>query len=162
MNWHTKISSGVIYCVLLLFCSTVGGSLLACVVDGNFRLWPIAAFILGLFILFGHWYVLLFFSGWIAFFPPRRLLSWFIFSLAAVAAGLLASYSFQVTRPWDFDHDPEPTPPPVVEMVSTTTCVSCITAVFSTVICSIIVRHRFTRQAPILTPQNPQEEPTNK
>jgi hypothetical protein len=44
MNWQTKISAGGVYCVLLLFCATVGGSLLACVVGGNLGLWPMAAF----------------------------------------------------------------------------------------------------------------------
>ena len=150
MNKHNKILMGFIYCVLLLFCSTISGSLLACVVGGNLRLWPMAAFFLGLFIIGALGYLLVFFGWWVAFFPPRRLLSWFAFLLAAVAAGLLASYLFQVASPLEFDHDADPTPPPVVEMVSLTTCVSCITAVFSTITCYLLIRRFFSNRPPML------------
>ena len=147
MHWPTKILAGGVYFALLLFCAVAGGSLLACLCGGMLGMWPMAAFFLFWFVLFWCWYVLLFFSVWVAVFPPRGL-SWLAFSLTAAAAGLLASHSFQQVRPWDFEHDEVPLPPPPVEMASLTTCVSCATALFSTALCFLLVRRWFLHPPP--------------
>ena len=143
MHWSTRVLAGGVYSVLLLFCSVAGGSFLACLCGGMLGMWPMAAFFLFWFVLFGCWHVLLFFGAWVAAFPPRRWLSWLLFLLAAVAAGLLASQSFQQVRPWDFEHDEVPLPPPPVEMVSLTSLVSCTTAVVGTAACLLLVRRWF-------------------
>ncbi len=143
MNWPEKTLFGGVYCLLLLLCSSLLSALLACISAGALPFTPLAAFALCWLVLFYLWYVLLFFGFWVALLPPRGLLAWFAFSAAAVAAGFLASSTFQVVRPWDFEHEAVPSAPPPVQMVSLTTLLSCITALLSTAICLWLVRCLF-------------------
>ena len=143
MNWPARFCAGVVSVGLLWLCSSAVGALLACGIADALPAWPIAASLLGLFVLSGLWYVLLFFGCWIALLPPATPWHGWFFSWVAILAGLLASDRFQTLGPWDFDHNSVPNIPPPVQMVSLTTLVCCLTAVLSTALCSWVVRRWF-------------------
>ena len=129
---------------LLIVMTAVGaGSLLACVLGGQTRAIPLAAIPLGLFLIFDLWWIILGFSIWVTWFLPRKISGWLFILVIAGVSGIIASWRFQVVRPWDFYHEADGSMPgwEPVHMASLTTAVSCITAAISVMITSLV----FTR-----------------
>lgn len=155
MNWPKKLLACAVYSGLLLVCSTAVSTLLNAIVGGppgNIRTnmsflehWGRSAFLVG-WVLLELWYVFLFFGCWVAFFPPRRQWAWLAFSLAAVAAGLLASRDFQQLGTWDYELVDHNIVSPVPESAAIySNVLACVTAVFSTTLCCLAVRPWFHR-----------------
>ena len=102
-----------------------------------------ASILLGLFIIFDLWWMILGFSIWLTWFPPKGIT---LRLLVLLAAALAASWRFQVVRPWDFYHEGDGSRPgwEPVQMASLTTVISFVSAMVSVALSSFIVRRSVT------------------
>ncbi len=162
MNPLTRVFACCVYCVLLMVFSTLFAGLCCGLQeialhwheparwgDIMFAVSLVASLCVGAVEWDKLWYLLLFFGCWASFLPPHRWWAHEAFVLTALAAGVWASYSFQMYE-WPvfpFQAGLEILPP-TFQLVSTKTAFSCIDALLSTTLCLYLVR-RWFRDPPL-------------
>jgi hypothetical protein len=128
---------------LLLLIAALVGSLVIGLFEGGIFGAPLLALFLVPFILFDLWPLLLCFSIWLTWFPPKRPSGWCTLLLFALVGGVIASWRFQIVGPLDFHHGDEiKHGSEVVHMASMTTWMTCFTAVASVVLAHVVFQRR--------------------
>ena len=103
----------------------------------------------GEFAIHALWPVCLLFGVWLSFLHPRRWPAYLVFGLVALAAGVWASYSYQLFEwpEYPFEAGMERVPL-TFHLVSTTTAASCLVALASVALCSFLARRLFRSPLP--------------
>ncbi len=151
MPWLTKILFSVVCAALTFVCAVVFADLAFGVAD-RAVLVAINPFILvGLVEYASHalWFVCLLLGVWAIFLPPRRWWAHFIFYLAAVGAGVWASYSYQVYEwpEYPFEAGMEHVDP-IFRLASVITFVSCAIVLASASVCAFAGRRLLRSKQP--------------
>ena len=151
MHWLTRLPLCVAYSLLAFFCALILSGPAVSVQFGS-ALAVINPFILlgfGEFACHALWLPCLLCGVWLGFLPPRRWPAYAAFCLAALAAGVWASHSYQLFEwpEYPFEAGLERVPP-TFHLVSATTAAACVIALASAILCSFVARRLFRSPLP--------------
>ena len=151
MHWSARIPLCVAYSLLGFVCALIL-SIPAISVQFGTVLTVINPFIMlgfGEFAFHALWPGCLLFGVWLGFLPPRRWPAYSVFCFAALAAGVWASYSYQLFEwpEYPFEAGLERVPP-TFHLVSATTASSCVIALATAILCSFVARRLFRSPLP--------------
>ena len=151
MHWSAKIPLCAVCCSLVFVCTLAVSVPAICVQFGSVfaAINPFIMLGFGEFAIHALWPVCLLFGIWLSFLPPRQWSAYSVFYLAALTAGVWASYSYQLFEwpEYPFEAGMERMPLSF-HFVSAITAASCLVALVSATLCSFLARRLFRSPRP--------------